>query len=154
MIPLQQQASLPFIPPTALRLAEALASRPRAILPSPIRVVAERPSSAMSLDSDVIIRVVNDAEPWGGQGFSDSDLRARADGSVGDMVCSMAIAMLGGVQDSVVRILRERWPRLPTGDIALPEGRADSGHVYLWFGALENHAVLTLRPIDLRELSL
>jgi len=107
----------------------------------------------MSEVSDVIIRVVDGAEPWGGQGFSDSDLRADDDSSLGDVVCSMAIAVLGGVQDSVIRIRRERWPRLPTGDIALPDGRADSGRVYLWFGASEDHAVLTLRPIDLRELS-
>jgi len=141
------------MPLTALRLAEALASRLGAIVPSPIRVVVERPSSVLGRDSDVIIRVVDGAEPWGGQGFSDSDLRAHGDSSVGEVLCIMAIAMRGGVQYSIVRILRERWPRLPTGDIALPDGRADSGHVYLWFGALENHAVLTLRPLDLHELS-
>ena len=107
----------------------------------------------MSLDSDVIIRVVDGAEPWGGQGFSNSDLRAHGDSSAGDVVCNMAIAMLGGVQDSVIRIRHERWPCLPTGDIALPDGRADSGRVYLWFGTLENRAVVTLPPIDLRELS-
>ena len=105
------------------------------------------------IHSDVIILVMDGAEPWGGQGFSNSDLRARGDRSVGDVVCSMAIAVLGGVQDSVIRIRRERWPRLPTGDIALPDGRTDSERVYLWFGTSENHAVLTLPPIDLRDLS-
>jgi hypothetical protein len=142
------------MPPTALRLAKVLAIRLGAILPSPIHVLVEQPSSpAMSDVSDVIVLVHDGIEPWGGQGFSDSDLRTHDDSSVGDVVCSMAIAMLGGVQDSVIRIRRERWPRLPTGDIALPDGRADSERVYLWFGASENHAVVTLRPMDLRELS-
>jgi hypothetical protein len=110
---------LRFMPPTAFRLAEALASRLNPTLPRPIHVLVERAASPATTHSDVI----------------------------------MAIAMLGGVQDSVIRIRRDRWPRLPTGDIALPDGRADSARVHLWFGPSENHAVLTLPPIELGELS-
>ena len=143
------------MPLSALRLGEALAGRLNEIVPSPIHVSAERPSSsAQRRDADVFVRVAVGAQPWGGQGFSNSDLKARVDVSLGDVACDMAVAMIGGVQDSVVRILGERWPRLPAGDIALPDGRADSDRVYLWYGASEDGAVVTLRPFELREISL
>jgi hypothetical protein len=69
-----------------------------------------------------------------------------------DAACDMAVAMLGGVQDGVIRFVRDSWPRLPTGNVALPEGRTDSERVYLWFGASQDRAVLTLRPIEIREV--
>jgi hypothetical protein len=143
------------MPLSALRLGEALAYRLNAIVPSPIHVSAEPPSSsALRRDADVIVRVAHRAEPWSSQGFSNVDLRPRGDSSLGDVACDMAVAMLGGVQDSVVRILRERWPRLPTGDLTLPDGRADSERVYLWYGVSEDRAAVTLEPIELREISL
>ena len=57
-------------------------------------------------------------------------------------------------QDAIIRILRERWPRLPTGELVLPDGRADSERIYLWYGGAEDGAVVTLRPIELRDFSL
>jgi hypothetical protein len=142
------------MPLSALRLGEALATRLNEVVPAPMHVSGELPPSALRLDADVIVRVAVGAEPWGGHGFSNSDLKPRADISLGDVACDMAIAMIGGVQDSVIRVLRERWPRLPTGDIALPDGRADSERVYLWYGTSEDRAVVTLRPIELHEISL
>lgn len=128
--------------------------RLNAILPSPIQASAESPSSpAARRDADVIVRIVHDTEPWSGQGFSDRDLKARRDASLGDVACSMAIAMLNGAQDAVVRILRARWPPSPANELALPNGRADSERVYLWFGPSEDRAVLTLEPIELRDIS-
>lgn len=143
------------MPLSALRLAEALASRLNVVAPDAIHVVVEPPSSsALKRDADVIVRVVDGAELWGGQGFSNLDLQPRSDGSLADVACDMAVAILSGVQDSVSRILREPWPRLPTGGMALPDGRADSERVYLWYGASEDHAALTLHPIALSEISL
>ena len=143
------------MPLSARRLGEALAARLNAVVPNPIRVLVERPSSSAEvLDADVIVRVVDGAEPWGGQGFSNLDLNPHGDASLGERACSMAIAMLGGVQDSVIGILRERWPVLPAGDLALPDGRTDSERVYLWYGEVEDRAALTLEPIEVRELSL
>jgi hypothetical protein len=104
-------------------------------------------------DADVFLQVADGAELWGGQGFSSLDLQTDRDTSPAEVACSMAIVMIGGVQDSVTRILREPWPRLLTGDIALPHGRADPERVYLWYGPLEDKAVLTVRPIELREIS-
>lgn len=142
------------MPLSALRLAEALASRLNAIVPSPIHVLVEEPSSSgLSLDADVIIRVADGTEPRGGHGFSNLDLQPDSPSSLGDVACSMAVAMLNGVQDWVIRILQGRWPRSSAGDIAVPDGRADSDCVYLWYGASEDHAVLTLEPITLREIS-
>jgi len=142
------------MPLSALRLGEALAIRLSEVVPGPIHVSVEPPSSALRLDADVIVRVTAGAEPWGGQGFSNSDLKPRGDVSVGDVACDMAVAMIGGVQDSVSRILREPWPRLPTGGMALPDGRADSENIYLWYGTSEDRAAVTLRPIELHEISL
>jgi hypothetical protein len=133
---------------SADRLAESLASRLNAIVPGPIHVSVERVSG----DADVIVRVANGGEPWGGQGLSNLDLRPHRGLSPGDMACDMAIAILGGVQDSVSRIFREPWPRLPTGAMALPDGRADTERIYLWYGAAEDRPVLALRPIELPEI--
>jgi hypothetical protein len=133
---------------SADRLAEALASRLNPLLPGPIHLSVERASG----DADVIVRVVNGTEPWGSQGFSNSDLRPRNGLSLGETACDMAIAILSGVQDSVSRLFREPWPRLPTGEMALPDGRADTERICLWYGASEDHAVLALRPIELPEI--
>ncbi len=141
------------MPLSALKIGEALARRLNAIVPNPIHVSVEPPSPPTP-DADVFVRVINGAEPWSGQGFSNLDLKARGDVSLGDVACDMAIAMLNGVQDGVIRLLRERWPRLPTGELVLPDGRADSERVYLWYGTSETRAVVTLVPIELREISL
>jgi len=143
------------MPLSALRLGEALAIRLNAVVPSPIHVSVEPPSSsAVSRDADVIVRVAVGAESWGGQGFSNLDLQPRSDMSLGDVACDVAIAVISGVQDSVSRILREPWPRFPMGGMALPDGRADSERIYLWYGASEDGAVVTLEPTELREISL
>jgi hypothetical protein len=141
------------MPLSAYRLAEALASRLNAIIPTPIHILVERASSpALARDADVVIHVANADEPWSSQAFSNLDLQPHHEGSLGDTACDMAVAMLGGVQDGVIRILRDPWPRLPTGNVALPDGHADSERVYLWFGASQDRAVLTLRPIEIGEV--
>jgi hypothetical protein len=38
--------------------------------------------------------------------------------------------------------------------MALPDGRTDSDRVYLWYGASEDRAEVTLGPMELREISL
>ena len=142
------------MPLSALKLGEALAHRLDAIVPRPIHVSAETPSSStLRRDADVIVRVSHGAEPWSGQGFSNLDLKARGDISLGDVACDMAVATLNGVQDAVIRVLRERWPRSPTGELVLPDGRADSERIHLWYGTSEDRAVVTLLPIELREIS-
>ena len=146
----QQQKSLPFMQLSAYTLAEALASRLNALVPASIHILVERVSG----DADVIVRVANGTEPWGGQGFSNLDLRPHSGLSLDDMACNMAIAILSGVQDSVSRILREPWPRLTTGDMALPAGRADSARIYLWYGPAGDRAAITLRPIEVADISL
>jgi hypothetical protein len=142
------------VPLSALRLGEALASRLNAVVPSRFHVSAEPPPSAASRDADVFVRVAVGGKPWGGHGFSNGDLRLRPDESLAEVACDMAVAMLNGVQDWIIRSLREPWPRLPTGELVLPDGRADADRIYLWYGWPEDRAVVTLGPIELRELSL
>jgi hypothetical protein len=141
------------MPLSALEIGEALARRLNAIVPKPIHVLADPPSPP-TRDADVVVRVTNGADPWSGQGFSNRDLKPRGDVAPGDVARDMAVTMLSGVQDGVIHLLRERWPRQTTGELVLPDGRADSERVYLWFGASEGRAVVTLAPIELGEISL
>lgn len=102
---------------------------------------------------DVIVRVLDGTEPWSGQGFSDSSLEPDAGDRLLDVVADAAVVVLSGVQDSVSRILREPWPRLPSGAMAMPAGRADEQGVYLWYGPAEHTAVVALTRIDRAELA-
>jgi len=140
---------------SARLLAAALATRLSAVVPLPIRVVVEDLGSARAdPDHEVIVRVLDGAEPWSGQGISDSRLEPDEDDQLLDLAGSAAVTILDGVQDSVSRILREPWPRLPSGAMAMPAARADEQHLYLWYGSSEDNAVVTLKPIAIKEITL
>jgi hypothetical protein len=139
---------------SARRLAAALATRLSAVVPAPIRVIVEEPASSTGdPDVHVIVRVLDGAEPWSGQGFSDSSLVADEGDSPLDVAADTAIVILSGVQDSVSRILRDPWPRLPTDAMAMPAGRADEQGLYLWFGLTEDTAAVRLTKIELAEIA-
>jgi hypothetical protein len=143
------------MPLSALKLGEALADRLNEIIPGSMHVSAEAPASPVQRrDADVFVRVAVGEGPGSGQGFSDSDLPTRDDLSPSAAACDMAVAMISGVQDSVSRILQEPWPQLPTGGLALPDGRAEPERLYLWYGLAEESAVLRLRPVSVREISI
>ncbi|HEY9225639.1 MAG TPA: hypothetical protein VIP11_03260 [Gemmatimonadaceae bacterium] len=141
---------------SARKLAAALASRLTAVVPLPVRVFVEETPKPLLLPDEgideIIVRVASGSELWGGQVLSDLDLEPDDDSSVPDLAAGWAATVLSGVQDSVSTILREPWPRLHSGGMALPDARADALRVHLWYGASEDRAALSLRPIELSEI--
>ena len=138
---------------SADRFAAALASRLNAVVPTPVRVFVEGAVSASGRDPDITVRVAHESELWSGQVVSDRDLEPDDDESLLDVATGRAVTVLSGVQDSVCRILREPWPALPGGGMAMPDARTDQQRVYLWYGPAEGQAALTLRPIELTEVT-
>jgi hypothetical protein len=65
----------------------------------------------------------------------------------------MATAMMHGVQDVAILVLRNPWPLLASAELALPEGRTDGEHVFLWFGDAEGGEHIVLPAIPLLEIS-
>ena len=139
---------------SANRFATALATRLSAAVPSPIRVVVENLAPAdADPDHNVIVRVLDSVELWSGQGISDSRLEPDEGDRLLEVAGYAAVTILNGVQDSISRILREPWPRLSSGAMAIPAARTDDQHLYLWFGPSEFDAAITLEPITLAELA-
>lgn len=140
---------------SALKLGEALAHGLNTKVPSPLHVSADAPSAFpdLTLEADVMVHVAGGARGAGGWGFTNGDLEPR-DVPPADAACSMAIAMLDKIQDSVILLLQESWPLDASGRLALPAGRADSESIYLWYGPSEDHAALSLPPIALGEISM
>lgn len=140
---------------SAPKLGKALADRLAVRLPSPVRVFVKDLAPGVLLENEhVVVSVADGDEQWGGQGLSNADLEPDDERSAETHAARAAVNILSGVQDTVSRILREPWPRLSTGEMALPDGRADQQRLYLWFGPAEDAAALTLRPIEIDEIVL
>jgi hypothetical protein len=137
---------------SAQRFASALAARLDAHVPPPVRVFTGRSVPPLAED-DVTVRVVNGTEPWDALVVSEFQLEATDNESSLDVAADLAVTVLGFVQDRVVRVFREPWPRLSTGEIALPAARADDQRIHLWFGPSESRSAMTLPPIELAELT-
>ena len=129
------------MPPSARKLAVALAGRLDAVVPSRLRVRADGTS----------VNVYDGGEVWHGSAASEI-LEDDADRTVAERAASATSAVISGVQDAVAKALREQWPALPTGGMALPHTRTDGENVYLWYGRDEDHPFLVLAPIVIADV--
>ena len=129
------------MPPSARKLALALAARLDAVVPSRLRVRADGTS----------VNVYDGSEVWHGSAASEI-LEDDDDRTVAERADCASSAVISGVQDAVAEALHEQWPALATGAMALPHTRTDGDNVYLWYGRDENHPLLTLPPIVIADL--
>lgn len=126
-----------------IRLAEALAERLDAVVPSGFRVRAYQG----------LVCLYHGSEFHGCNGVvgvldHNSDVIARS-------VARAAVAVLSGIQDEVAHVTKDPWPRLPQGGMAMPGARLNGDQVLLWYGPQhdsEIEAVISLSPIDLEAL--
>ena len=139
----------------APKLATAIADRLSANVPTPVRVFVKDLTPGLPPENKhVAVCVADGDEQWGGQRLSTVDLEPDDERSARVVAVRAAVNVLSGVQDTISRILREPWPRLSTGDMALPHARVDLQQLHLWFGPTENAAALTLRPIEINDILL
>lgn len=134
---------LPEPSPIEIRLAEALAERLDAVVPSGCRVRAY----------SGLVNLYRGSEYWGGNvvvGVLD-----QRDAAFGKSIARAASGILSGIQDGVAHATKEPWPRLPQGGMALPGARDAGDQVVLWYGRdhdSEVNAVISLVPIQMSEL--
>jgi len=127
----------------AERLARALADRLDAVVPTPPHVRADGDTVATYVGNEWWSTfLLGDVLESGGEEAEESSERIE----------TVARALLGSVQDVVAVALREPWPRLASGEMALPDARADAARVHLWYGPDEHLAALSLEPLSLAEL--
>lgn len=119
----------------------ALAVRLDAVVPSRLRVRADGTS----------VNVYDGSEAWHGSAASEI-LEDDDDRTVAERADCASSAVISGVQDAVAEALRQQWPALPTGGMALPHTRTDGENVYLWYGRDEDHPLLALPPIVIAGL--
>lgn len=135
-----------------MRLAMALADRLNAVAPDPFRVRAE--GGWVSLyrgtewDGSTGVAAILDADS-GPKGLTEEGQ------DFAETVRNASYAVLSSVQDGVSEATTEPWPRLPSGNLALPGARTDEEWVYLWYGAdtgSEEGAVMAFAPLRLDAL--
>ena len=61
-------------------------------------------------------------------------------------------AVLGGIQDGVMRTVGREWPVDNDGKLAFAGARTDTSRVYLWFGS-EDQPAVRLKPIAFDEIA-
>jgi hypothetical protein len=125
---------------SSLRFAQALADRIGEILPPPLTIRADGGNLVVSVDG------VSQGGSGAAMVVEDDDDRTPA-----ERVETATRAVLDGVQDAVSEYLTLPWPADADGRMATAGVRVDAERVHLWFGGTESAAVVTLRPIELRE---
>ena len=155
----------PAPPSAAVWLAGVLAERLNTVAPPPFRLQAD--GAWLSYYNGAQYDGSTDLAGLLAQYFSgtfDWIHRPKAaplfDGGPGEQDGSLPIVrvvgfcrnVLSSLQDRVAEETRDPWPRLPSGQMALPGARAEAGRVYLWYGPddeSDTDAVLLLAPIEL-----
>lgn len=125
---------------SSLKFAQVLAERIGEILPPPLTIRADGGNLVVSADGITL----------GGSGAA-MIVENDDDRTPAERVECAGRAVLDGVQDDVSEYLTLPWPADAGGRMAMAAARVDAERVHLWFGSSEAAAVITLRPIDLRE---
>jgi len=136
----------------AIRLAELLAERLDAVVPSRFRIAAEGAWVSLydgeTWDCSVGVASLLDQA-------TDPDAPAAARDSFASYAETVSQSVLSNMQDGVSEATTDPWPALPDGSMALPGTRTDGERVFLWYGPdwrQEVDVVLSFAPIVLAEL--
>jgi len=120
------------------RFAAALAMRLNSVVPAGLSVRAKGAGVTLY-----------DPESWGASVAAES--LTNEDGrSIGELVESVAWAIMNSIQDEVMESTKEQWPLGPRG-AAEPKARVIGEQLHLWFGD-EAAPVLRLDPVNLIEV--
>jgi hypothetical protein len=124
-------------------VALAVASRLDAVVPPHLMVRAD--------GADVVL--YSRSTPSTPLGSAESAAIAEdADGRTpGERIEVAVWSIINSIQDRVSEALREPWPRMQTGEMALPDTRLDGDRLLLWFGD-ERSPTVALLPISVAEV--
>jgi hypothetical protein len=126
---------------SSVKFAKALAERIAEILPPSLTIRAD------GAELDVYADGVSQGGSSAAYIVEDDD-----DRTLSERLETAARAVLDGVGDAVAEYLTLPWPADAEGGMAMPGARVDAERVHLWFGASEDAAAVTLRPIELGEI--
>ncbi len=129
------------IGPLSHRLAAALATRLRVVLP---------PSLTVSVHGSGVSLYASGAHVGGSANAALID--DETDETLGERATRTVHGFLSTIQDAISEELTEPWPEDGGYRMASPGAREEGGLVFLWYGDNEMSPRVAFPPIDLKDL--